>query len=101
MVVIFDIKDIDTYFPSLDEATFAQMEKLFNTLVPATVNIALKRVVAICQSPSPFVWAGRLAYGLTSLARPLSAATTLLKKVSLVMRGFAQNPTLNTQPNVR
>jgi hypothetical protein len=31
MVVIFGIKVIDTYFPSLDEASSAKMEQLFKT----------------------------------------------------------------------
>jgi hypothetical protein len=50
-VVIFEIKVIDTYFPSLDEATSTKMEQLFKTFVPEVVNISLERVVAYMPKP--------------------------------------------------
>ena len=50
-VVIFGIKVIDTYFPSLDEATSAKMEQLFKPFVPEVVNISLERVVAYLPKP--------------------------------------------------
>ncbi len=51
MVVIFNIKVTDTYFPSLDETSSAKMEALFKTFVPEVVNIALERVVAYIPKP--------------------------------------------------
>jgi hypothetical protein len=51
MVVIFGIKVIDTYFPSLDEASSAKMEQLFKTFTPEVVNISLERVVAYIPKP--------------------------------------------------
>jgi len=50
-VVIFGIKAIDTYFPSLDQATSARMDPLFKTFVPEVVNISLERVVAYLPKP--------------------------------------------------
>jgi hypothetical protein len=51
MVVIFGIKVIHTYFPSLDEATSAKMNQLSKTFVPEVVNISLERVVAYLPKP--------------------------------------------------
>ncbi len=51
MVVIFEIKVINTYFPSLDEASSAKMDQLFKTFVPEVVNISLERVVAYIPKP--------------------------------------------------
>jgi hypothetical protein len=51
MVMIFGIKVIDTYFPSLDEAASAKMEQLFKTSIPEVVNISLERVVAYIPKP--------------------------------------------------
>ena len=51
MVLFFDIKVIDTFFPSLDEATSAKMEELFKTFIPQVVNISLERVVANLPKP--------------------------------------------------
>ena len=49
--VIFEIKVINTYFPSLDEASSAKMDQLFKTFVPEVVNISLERVVAYIPKP--------------------------------------------------
>jgi hypothetical protein len=46
MVVIYGIKIIDTYFPSLDPASAAKMDAGFKSFVPPVVNISLERVVA-------------------------------------------------------
>ena len=51
MVVIYGIKVINTYFPSLDEASSAKMDQLFKTFVPEVVNISLERVVAYIPKP--------------------------------------------------
>jgi len=51
LVLIFNIKVINTYFPSLDEATSAKMAKLFQSFVPEVVNISLERVVAYLPKP--------------------------------------------------
>lgn len=51
LVLIFNIRVIDTYFPSLDEATSAKMAKLFKSFVPEVVNISLERVVAYLPKP--------------------------------------------------
>ncbi len=50
-VVIYGIKVIHTYFPSLDEATTAKADQLFRTFVPEVVNISLERVVAYIPKP--------------------------------------------------
>jgi len=41
----------DTYFPSLDPATSAQMAQLLNNFIPAEINISLDRVVACLKRP--------------------------------------------------
>jgi hypothetical protein len=51
LVVIHDIKVVDTFFPSLDEASSAKMEQAFKTFVPEVVNISLERVVAYIPKP--------------------------------------------------
>ena len=51
MVIIYGIKVIRTYFPSLDEAASAKMDQLFKTFVPEVVNISLERVVAYMPKP--------------------------------------------------
>jgi len=51
MVVIFEIKVIDTFFPSLDEAASAKIDQLFKTFVPEVVNISLERIIAYIPKP--------------------------------------------------
>ncbi len=51
MVLISGIKVTDTFFPSLDEATSANMEQLFKTFVPEVVDISLERIVAYIPKP--------------------------------------------------
>ncbi len=51
MVSMYNIKVLNTYFPSLDPATSAQMDQLFRTFMPPTVNISLERVVAYTPKP--------------------------------------------------
>jgi hypothetical protein len=41
----------DTYFPSLDSATSAQMAQLLNNFIPDEINISLERVVACLKRP--------------------------------------------------
>jgi len=41
----------DTYFPSLDPATSAQMAQLLNNFIPGEINISLDRVVACLKRP--------------------------------------------------
>jgi hypothetical protein len=45
-VFISDIKVLNTYFPSQDPTTSAQMDQLLRTFVPPTVNISLERIIA-------------------------------------------------------
>lgn len=52
MVTIYNIKVINTYFPSLDPARTTQMDQLLRSFVPQTVNISLERVVACVQKPA-------------------------------------------------
>jgi hypothetical protein len=51
MVLIFDLKISNTYFPSQDQATSEQMDQLLRSFLPPTVNISLDRVLA--YSPRP------------------------------------------------
>lgn len=46
MVYIHDLRVLNTYFPSKDPATSAQLGQLFQSFVPPTVDISLDRVVA-------------------------------------------------------
>jgi len=46
MVVIFEIKVIDTFFPSLHESASAKIAQLFKIFVPEVVNISLERIIA-------------------------------------------------------
>src|SRR5882672_9382390 len=46
MVFMYNLRVLNTYFPSQDQATSAQMNQLFRTFLPQTVNISLERVVA-------------------------------------------------------
>jgi hypothetical protein len=46
MVMMTDIKIIQTHFPSLDPALAMQMEQLARTFLPETVSISLHRIVA-------------------------------------------------------
>jgi hypothetical protein len=45
-VFLFNIQILNTYFPSLDPASSAQMDQLFRTFVPLTLNASLDRLVA-------------------------------------------------------
>jgi len=51
MVTIYEIKVTNTYFPSLNPATSARMDKLLRSFVPPVVNISLERVVACVPKP--------------------------------------------------
>ena len=51
MVLIYNIKVLNTYFPSQDPATSAQLDQLIRTFVPPTVNISLDRLVAYMPQP--------------------------------------------------
>ena len=51
MVIIYGIKVIHTYFPSLDEASSAKMDQLVKTFLPQVVNISLERVLAYMPKP--------------------------------------------------
>ncbi len=51
MVFLFNIQVLNTYFPSLDPATSAQMDQLFRTFVPLTLNASLDRLVAYMPKP--------------------------------------------------
>jgi hypothetical protein len=50
-VFIDNLRVLNTYFPSQDPATSAQMNQLFRTFLPPTVNISLERVVAYTPKP--------------------------------------------------
>jgi len=51
MVFMYDFKVLNTYFPSQDPATSAQLDQLFRTFLPPTFNIALERIVAYTPKP--------------------------------------------------
>lgn len=51
MVFMYNLRVLNTYFPSQDQATSAQMNQLFRTFLPQTVNISLERVVAYTPKP--------------------------------------------------
>jgi hypothetical protein len=51
MVAIYGIQVTNTYFPSLDPATTADMDKLLRSFIPATFSISLERVVAYVPKP--------------------------------------------------
>ena len=50
-VFLFNIKTLNTYFPSQDPATSAQLDQLFRTFVPLTLNASLDRIVAYVPKP--------------------------------------------------
>lgn len=51
MVFMSNLRVLNTYFPSQDPATSAQLGQLFRTFLPPTVNIALERIVAYTPKP--------------------------------------------------
>jgi hypothetical protein len=51
MVFMSNLRVLNTYFPSQDPASSAQLGQLFRTFLPATVNISLERVVAYTPKP--------------------------------------------------
>ncbi len=50
-VFLFNIKTLNTYFPSQDPATSAHLDQLFRTFVPLTLNASLDRIVAYVPKP--------------------------------------------------
>jgi hypothetical protein len=46
MVLISNLKIVETHFPSLDPASAAQMDQLTRTFLPQTVEISLQRLVS-------------------------------------------------------
>lgn len=50
-VYLFNINVLNTYFPSKDPATSAQMDQLFRTFVPLTLTASLDRIVAYTPKP--------------------------------------------------
>jgi uncharacterized membrane protein YgcG len=50
-VFIFNIKVLNTYFPSQDPATSAHLDELFRSFIPLTFNISLDRVIAYTPKP--------------------------------------------------
>ena len=50
-VFMYNMKVLNTYFPSQDPATSAQMDQLFRTFLPSTFNISLERVIAYTPKP--------------------------------------------------
>ena len=51
-VFLFNIKTLNTYFPSQDPATSAHLDQLFRTFVPLTLNASLDRIVAYVPKPA-------------------------------------------------
>ncbi len=51
MVLFYEVSVLNTYFPSLDPATSAQMDQLVRTFVPPYINISLDRVVPYLPKP--------------------------------------------------
>ena len=56
MVFLFNIQVLNTYFPSLDPATSAQMDQLFRTLVPLTATATRTRHIARSHANSNIQW---------------------------------------------
>jgi hypothetical protein len=52
MVLISNLSVKNTYFPSLDPASAAQMDQLVRTFLPPTVWISMQRLVACVPKPS-------------------------------------------------
>jgi hypothetical protein len=50
-VFMFNIKVLNTYFPSQDPATSAQLDQLFRSFVPLTFNASLDRLIAYMPKP--------------------------------------------------
>jgi hypothetical protein len=50
-VFMFNINVLNSYFPSQDPATSAQMDQLFRTFVPLTLTASLDRIVAYTPRP--------------------------------------------------
>ncbi|MGB9433900.1 MAG: hypothetical protein WBQ89_16775 [Candidatus Acidiferrum sp.] len=50
-VFMFNIKVLNTYFPSQDPATSGQLDQLFRSFVPLTFNASLDRLVAYMPKP--------------------------------------------------
>jgi hypothetical protein len=50
-VFIFNIQVVNTYFPSQDPATSAQLDQVFRSFVPLTLNASLDRLVAYMPKP--------------------------------------------------
>jgi hypothetical protein len=46
MVLIYGLKVLNTYFPSLDPATTAQMDQLVRSFLAPSINISLDRILA-------------------------------------------------------
>jgi uncharacterized membrane protein YgcG len=51
MVFMNNLKVLNTYFPSQNPSLSAQMDQLFRTFLPPTVNISLERVIAYTPKP--------------------------------------------------
>ena len=52
VVTLFGIKVLNTYFPDLDPATTARMDKLLRSFVPPVQKVALERIVSYMPKPS-------------------------------------------------
>jgi hypothetical protein len=50
-VFISNLRVVNTYFPSQDPASSAQLGQLFKTFLPPTVNVSLERVIAYTPKP--------------------------------------------------
>jgi hypothetical protein len=50
-VLMFNIRVLNTYFPSQDPATSSQLDQLLRTFVPQTVNASLDRIIAYMPKP--------------------------------------------------
>jgi hypothetical protein len=51
MVLIYNLKILDTFFPDLDPVASASMDQLTRSFLPPTVNIALERLVSYVPKP--------------------------------------------------
>jgi len=51
MVFMYNLRVLNTYFPSQGPGNFGTDESLFRTFLPQTVNISLERVVAYTPKP--------------------------------------------------
>jgi hypothetical protein len=51
MVTVYGVQVLNTYFPSQDPATTANLDKLLRTFIPPIISVSLNRIVAYTPKP--------------------------------------------------